>query len=342
MLPLLKPYCRLSKAAFVAIIAAYVAVPHIALAFDSQSVLKMHIKIETMQSDVKQIATQDVDALSRIEALELELNTLRNRLVQYESKLSQDFTQQPLADGQVLQRPLEDPYSAASPLLTGPKPLVAMSPEAKPLAAMPPEAKPLPMAQQEQKMAQAVPLPDGPEELNTVPEALRSQPPLEKPEPQAYAATALPEAAADELNGSDSGSIAGRLGSQAPDVMAFNEAKGYYDDAYYVLSERKFNQFIQYYRQSALISNAYFWLGESYYKRKNYNAAARVFYQGYRTNKKGAKAPDNLYKLAASLLLLGNKSDACAAYYEVDRRYSESHPQLSSMAQAKQKEHACL
>ncbi|MBL1419424.1 MAG: hypothetical protein COC24_002825 [Alphaproteobacteria bacterium] len=323
MLSLLKPYCKLSKAAFVVIIAAYVAMPHIALAFDSQSVLKMHINIETMQSDVKQIATQDVDALSRIEALELELNTLRNRLVQYENKLSQDFSQQPLADGQVLQRPLEDPYSAASPLVAGT-----------------PAAKPLPMVQQEQKMAQAVPLPDGPEELNTVPEALRSQPPLEKPEPQAYAATALPEEASNELNAA--GSLAGRLGSQAPDVMAFNEAKGYYDDAYYMLSERKFNQFIQYYRQSTLISNAYFWLGESYYKRKNYNAAARVFYQGYRSNKKGAKAPDNLYKLAASLLLLGNKSDACAAYYEVDRRYSESHPQLSSMAQAKQKEHACL
>ncbi|PCI87197.1 MAG: hypothetical protein COB24_07270 [Hyphomicrobiales bacterium] len=323
MLPLLKSYCKLSKAAFVVIVAAYVAMPHIALAFDSQSVLKMHIKISTMQSDVKQIATQDVEVLNRIQALELELNTLRNRLMQYENKLTHDFSQQQLADGQVLQRPLEDPYSAASPLVSGP-----------------PAAKPLPMAQQEQKMAQAVPLLDGQEELNTVPEALRSQPPLEKPEPQAYAATALPEAALDELNAS--ASIAGRLGSQAPDVMAFNEAKGYYDDAYYVLSERKFNQFIQYYRQSTLISNAYFWLGESYYKRKNYNAAARVFYQGYRSNKKGAKAPDNLYKLAASLLLLGNKSDACAAYYEVDRRYSESHPQLSSMAQAKQKEHACL
>lgn len=325
MLPFIKPYCKLPKAVFVAVIAAYIAVPQVAQAFDSQSVLEMHIKIEAVQNDARQIDTRDVEALSRIQTLELELNALRNRLQQYENKLSNDTTNanglapQKLADGQVLQRPLENPYSEAEPS--------AVAPLVK------------------RRMAQAAPLPDAQQELNTVPEALRSQPPIEKPEPQAYAATALPEVADDELNASSSivgGSIAGSLGSQAPDVLAFNEAKGYFDDAYYVLAERKFNQFIQYYRQSTLISNAYFWLGESYYKRKNYNAAARVFYQGYRSNKKGAKAPDNLYKLAASLLLLGNKSDACAAYYEVDRRYAKSHPQLSNMAQAKQKEHACL
>lgn len=326
MLPFLKPYCKLPKVVFVAIIAAYIAVPHVAQAFDSQSVLEMHIKIEAMQNDTKQIDTRDVEALSRIQTLELELNALRNRLQQYENKLSNDtagatgVAVQELADGQVLQRPLEDPYSDAEPTAIAPS---AVAPLMK------------------QRMAQAVPLPDAQQELNTVPKALRSQPPIEKPEPQAYAATALPEMAGDELNAS-SGIVGGSLGSQPPDVMAFNEAKGYFDDAYYVLAERKFNQFIQYYRQSTLISNAYFWLGESYYKRKNYNAAALVFYRGYRSNKKGAKAPDNLYKLAASLLLLGNKSDACAAYYEVDRRYAKSHPKLSGMAQAKQKEHACL
>ena len=314
MLPLLKPYCKLPKAFFVAILAAYMFAPHNVWAFDSNSVLKMHVKIETMQKNVGQISTQDVQALNRIQQVELELNALRVRLQQYEDKLIQNLTQQQLANGQVLQRPLEDPYSDTAPLVDP------------------------------QKLTQAVPLaaalPDGEQELNTVPEALRSQPTLKKPEPQAYAATALPEVASDGVN--VGANVAGNLGNQAPDIMAFNEAKGYFDDAYYVLAERKFNQFIQYYRQSSLLSNAYFWLGESYYKRKNYNAAARVFYQGYRSNKKGAKAPDNLYKLAASLLLLGNKSDACAAYYEVDRRYSASHPQLSNMAQAKQKEHACL
>lgn len=314
MLPLLKSYCKLPKAFFAAIIAAYMFVPHMAQAFDSQSVLKMHNEIENMQTNVQQISTQDVEALNRIQQVERELNTLRARLQQYEDKLMQNLATQQLADGQVLQRPLENPYSDAAPLAV----------------------KQMPM----QKLAQAAPLPEGQQELDTVPQALRNQPPIEKPEAQAYAATALPEAASDELRAS--ASIAGGLGNQAPDIMAFNEAKGYFDDAYYVLAERKFNQFIQYYRQSSLLSNAYFWLGESYYKRKNYNAAARVFYQGYRSNKKGAKAPDNLYKLAASLLLLGNKSDACAAYYEVDRRYSQSHPQLSGMAKAKQKEHACL
>lgn len=317
---LLKLHHKLFKAISVASVAVCMIAPSVVLAFDSKSVLEMHIKIENIQTEVKQIPTQDAEALNRIQAIEVELNNLRSRLQQYENKLEQGQ----LAGTQVLQRPLENPYSKTAPLAS--------------------------QRMMDSNVAQLIPKPlpeaGAAQELNTVPEALRGQVVLLKPEAKAYTVTELPESIADGsgvtqklLDGSRS--IAS-LGSQAPDIIAFNEAKGYFDDAYYVLSERKFNQFIQYYRQSSLISNAYFWLGESYYQRKNYGAAARVFYQGYRSDKKGAKAPDNLFKLATSLLLLGNKSDACAAYFEVGRRYSESHPQLSNQAQDKQKEHACL
>lgn len=317
---LLKPYSQLFKAVFVAVTAICVVAPSAVLAFDSQSVLKMHIKIENIQSEVKQIPTQDIDAINRIQAIELELNALRSRLQQYENKLNQSQ----LVDAQVLQRPLENPYSETAPL--APPPMMNSD-----MAQLAPQLLP------EAGVAQ---------ELNTVPEALRGQVALPKPEAKAFTVTELPEGVADLSDGSKKVSNGFKtvvsLGSQEPDVMAFNEAKAYFDDAFYIVSERKFNQFIQYYRQSSLISNAYFWLGESYYQRKNYGAAAQIFYQGYRSNKKGAKAPDNLFKLATTLLLLGNKSDACSAYFEVGRRYSKSHPQLSNMAQAKQKEHACL
>lgn len=308
MRPLLKPYIKLPQTFFVAMIAAYAVLPHNVMAFDSQSVLKMHTSIETMQVQISDIPTNDVAALSRIKAVEAELLNLRARLQQYENKLTQTLTQNQLNDGQVLQRPLEDPYAASA---TAPANV---------------------------EMTQALPEVKA-KELNTVPEALRTSKVAAAPKPQAFAATPLPESGRVTMGQK---TLVGSLGSQAADITAFNEAKGYFDDAYYVLSERKFNQFIQYYRKSSLISNAYFWLGESYYMRKNYGAAARVYYQGYRVNKKGSKAPDNLFKLATSLLLLGNKSDACAAYYEVGRRYSKSHPQLSSLAQSAQKEQACL
>lgn len=309
MRPFLKPYFKLPKAFIVAIIAAYAFAPHMVLAFDSKSVLQMHTNIESMQVQIRAIPTQDANAIKRIQAVEAELVNLRARLQQYENKLAQTAAQNQINADQVVQRPLENPYAEASPSLQA---------NAAPLASTP--------------LAQA--LPDaGAKELNTVPEALRTSKIAPAPKAQAFAATPLPETPKV---------LIGSLGTQSPDIIAFNEAKGYFDDAYYMLSERKFNQFIQYYRQSSLISNAYFWLGESYYMRKNYGAAARVYYQGYRINKKGSKAPDNLFKLASSLLLLGNKSDACAAYYEVGRRYSESHPQLSSLAQAAQKEQACL
>lgn len=339
MLHAVKPPTKFLRLSLAASLAVGLWLPQAAVAFDAKSVLKMHVEMNDIENQVQQIQTQDVEALNRIKLVESELNKLRGRLQQFENELAQTqeqvAVQNQLIDGRVLQEPLQKSLQKplAPPLET---PLENPYSETASLAGEAPAA--------------SQPLADNDQELNTIPEALLKAKKLAKPEAQAFAASPLPEAKAGEVanivneagRALNSGVfLVGSLGNQSPDVTAFNEAKGYFDDSYYVLSERKFNQFIQYYRQSPLISNAYFWLGESYYMRENYNAAARVYYQGYRTNKKGAKAPDNLFKLAASLLLLGNKSDACAAYFEVWRRYSQSHPHLSGLAVAAQKQQAC-
>lgn len=315
MLIAVKSYHKILKALM---LSAALCLAQPSLAFDTQSVQKMHDKIGDVSTEIGQIKPQNADARKRIELVEAELIELRQRLSVYENRLVQ--TQQLLAvqnklnDGGVIQTPLEDPYADAQ---------LPLKPNATATATVI-------IVQQE---------------LNTVPKALRNALPTANPQAQAFVANVRPNAEQRNLVVtnliSDGNTVMGSLGNQAPDIMAFNEAKNYFDNEYFQLSEHKFNQFIQYYRDSSLISNAYFWLGESHYMRKNFNAAARVFYQGYRSNKKGAKAPDNLFRLASSLLMLGNKSDACAAFYEVSRRYSDSHPSLSEFAVEAQKEQAC-
>lgn len=305
--------------------------PQLVLAFDSQSVQEMHNKLENVQANINQIPTLqasglDAQVVLRIQNLQNELQQLRQRLNDYETALgkynsannaaSVELGQQQILDGQVLQRPLEDPYTSdAQPLETVPQSTIEL-----------PEA----MVSQPQ-LSQEAPL----DEINTVPEALRETEQINTIAMRAFSATVQPT-----LN-PEQDVVGGILGTDAADILAFNQAKGYFDDKNYPLAERMFFQFIQNYTESSLISNAYFWLGETYYMRQNYNAAAGVFYKGYIRKKTGAKAPDNLFRLAQSMLQLGNQSDACSALYEVSRRYADSHPEITQQAVAAQRANGC-
>ena len=60
-----------------------------------------------------------------------------------------------------------------------------------------------------------------------------------------------------------------------------------------------------------LAGNAQYWLGETYYVRKDYENAATAFALGYQKYPKSAKAADDLLKLGMSLGNLGKKPDAC-------------------------------
>ena len=63
-----------------------------------------------------------------------------------------------------------------------------------------------------------------------------------------------------------------------------------------------------------LAGNAQYWLGETYYVRKDYANAASAFAQGYEKYPKSPKAADDLLKLGMSLAALNQKADACKAY----------------------------
>lgn len=135
------------------------------------------------------------------------------------------------------------------------------------------------------------------------------------------------------LPGSGSGNpqtAPGRVGSAMPATakgqydLAFDQLrKGAYDDA-----AAGFKKFSEVHPNHALASNALFWHGETYYVRKNYADAARIFLNGYKRYPKGNKAPDSLFKLGRSLALINEKKSACAALRKMLKAFPNANPRL--------------
>jgi len=86
-------------------------------------------------------------------------------------------------------------------------------------------------------------------------------------------------------------------------------------------AEKNFQRIIDEYPHYKLRPNAYYWLGETYYARKDYNKAAMTFLDGKRQYPESPKAGHNLYKLAMSLHYLGESKEACIALQEVEQTY---------------------
>ena len=66
--------------------------------------------------------------------------------------------------------------------------------------------------------------------------------------------------------------------------------------------------FVERYPKDPLAGNAQYWLGETFYVRKDYSNAATAFAQGYEKYPKGAKASDDLLKLGMSLTASSTRS----------------------------------
>jgi tol-pal system protein YbgF len=82
-------------------------------------------------------------------------------------------------------------------------------------------------------------------------------------------------------------------------------------------AETAFKEFLAEHNSDPLAENARYWLGESYYARRDYARAAATFVDAYGKSPQGLKARDNLLKLGMSLSRLDQKSDACASFDEL-------------------------
>jgi tol-pal system protein YbgF len=92
-----------------------------------------------------------------------------------------------------------------------------------------------------------------------------------------------------------------------------------------------FERIIKDYPQHNLTPNAYYWLGETYYARKEYDKAALSFLEGKRKFPNSAKAGHNLLKLGLSLHYLKQDNDACLTFDEVEKYYVAKDKSLEAI-----------
>lgn len=94
-------------------------------------------------------------------------------------------------------------------------------------------------------------------------------------------------------------------------------------DEKYEEAEKMFDNFIEKYPRSGLLSNAYFWHSETFYRRNDLDKAAIHYLKHYQKFPGSAKAPDSLLKLALSLGELKKKKEACVILKKLDDEFKK-------------------
>lgn len=122
-------------------------------------------------------------------------------------------------------------------------------------------------------------------------------------------------------------------GSPATPREAYNEAFKLLNQTRYEEAGNAFQQFTVNYPKDPLVGNAYYWLGETYYVRRDYVAAADNFRQGFEALPEGPKAADNLLKLSMSLSALQKNKEACVVLKQVVAKYGKTQINVSQKAQ---------
>ena len=147
------------------------------------------------------------------------------------------------------------------------------------------------------------------------------------------------------------------LGTLPPDAAAAirpplpdGNAKQQYDyatalitkDQNFPEAERALRAFIAAYPTDALTPNAYYWLGETYYVRKDYQQAAFTFAEAFQKHPKAQKAPDSLFKLGLSLSQLNQTKEACTAYGRLLDNFPTADNALKARVSNEQRRLKCV
>lgn len=106
-------------------------------------------------------------------------------------------------------------------------------------------------------------------------------------------------------------------------------------------AEAAFKRFLEAHPTHTLAGNAQYWLGETYYVRKNYPEAAAAFLKGFQSYGDGNKGPDSLLKLGMSLSSMNQNQQACSAFEELLSRYPEASEAVLNQASSQQERLGC-
>jgi tol-pal system protein YbgF len=125
-----------------------------------------------------------------------------------------------------------------------------------------------------------------------------------------------------EIRGVSAG--AGDLYKDAYETFQKNDFEG---------ARRKFEVFLKQYPNTELSDNAQFWIGETYYLKKDYEKAILEYEKAIAKYPEGDKIPSALFKQALAFLELGDKTNA----RNLLRRVIERFPQSEQAEMAKKR-----
>ena len=106
-------------------------------------------------------------------------------------------------------------------------------------------------------------------------------------------------------------------------------------------AEKALRAFIAANPSHGLTSNAHYWLGETYYVRKNYQQAAFAFADGFQKFPRASKAADSLLKLGMSLGHLGRRNEACTAFSRLLDNFPKVRGRLKARVSRQQRKLKC-
>jgi tol-pal system protein YbgF len=121
----------------------------------------------------------------------------------------------------------------------------------------------------------------------------------------------------------------------------YNYAFGLLRQADYPGAEEALRSFVQRYPNDPLAGNAEYWLGETYYVRKDYNNAAATFAEGYRKYPQSGKAADNLLKLGMSLGNVGQKKEACLTFSQLAHDFPKASGNITERVNQEKQRLGC-
>jgi tol-pal system protein YbgF len=160
-------------------------------------------------------------------------------------------------------------------------------------------------------------------------------PPAAAPNPGGQTAAARPAAAAAATSAGPGTLPSGSAQDQ------YNYAFGLLRQADYPGAEEALRSFVQRYPNDPLAGNAEYWLGETYYVRKDYNNAAATFAEGYRKYPQSGKAADNLLKLGMSLGNVGQKKEACLTFSQLAHDFPKASGNITERVNQEKQRLGC-
>jgi tol-pal system protein YbgF len=118
-----------------------------------------------------------------------------------------------------------------------------------------------------------------------------------------------------------------RRAGGAQGEQLYHDAFKLLQDGDYAGAERAFKTFVQRNPQHALAGNAQYWLGETYYARRDYQNAMVAFAEGYKVYKTQPQGPGQSPEARHHARRAQQEAEACAVF----ARFNQDYPRATDL-----------